>query len=288
VFGKLPNTTGWQPVLLGIFMWEVMFWPIVACVLLPWLLVYLGLHVVQRGIIFIDIAMAQLASLGICVAVLMQYEPESLAAYVIGVCVTLVGAAIFAITAKRATQVPQEAIIGIAYVVSAAAAILLLSRSPHGNEEIRNMLVGDITVVSPAEVWKCFAVFAAVGVLHFVLRKNFLLISFARDQAEKTGFRTRWWDFLFYASFGLVVTIFVRVAGVLLVFSYLIVPAVCAVTLARSISLRLLIGWAVSLVCGIGGLFFSYWWDLPSGAAIVCTFGALLILISGYALVRDA
>ena len=144
-------------------MWEVMFWPIMACVLLPWLLVYLGLHVVQRGIIFIDIAMAQMASLGICVAVLLQFEPESLMASVIGLAVTLIGAAVFSATGKRASQVPQEAIIGIAYVVAAAAAILLLSRSPHGNEEIRNMLVGDITVVSAPEVWKCFGLFAAVG-----------------------------------------------------------------------------------------------------------------------------
>jgi len=110
----------------------------------------------------------------------------------------------------------------------------------------------------------------------------------ASDVRERTWLRVRWWDFLFYAAFGLVVTSFVRIAGVLLVFSYLIVPAVCAVTLVRSIPLRLLIGWVVSLICGIGGLFFSYWWDLPSGAAIVCTFGALLILISCYALVRDA
>ena len=125
-----------------------MFWPIAACVLLPWLLVYLGLHVVQRGIIFIDIAMAQMASLGICVAVLLQFEPESLMASVMGLAVTRDWRGNFFRLSKRASQVPQEAIIGIAYVVAAAAAILLLSRSPHGNEEIRNMLVGDITVVS--------------------------------------------------------------------------------------------------------------------------------------------
>ena len=263
-----------------------MFWPIAACVLLPWLLVYLGLHVVQRGIIFIDIAMAQMASLGICVGVLLGFEPESLLSYVIGLGVTLVGAAIFSLTGKRASQVPQEAIIGINYVVAAAAAVLLLSRSAHGNEEIRNMLVGDITVVSAAEVWKCFAVFVAVGVVHFALRKNFLLVSFQRDQAYERGWNVRWWDFLFYATFGIVVTIFVRVAGVLLVFSYLIVPAVCAVTLARSIAPRLLIGWLISLIGGIGGLFLSFYWDFPSGAAIVCTFGALLILISLVALAR--
>jgi zinc/manganese transport system permease protein len=263
-----------------------MFWPIAACVLLPWLLVYLGLHVVQRGIIFIDIAMAQMASLGICVGVLLGYEPESLVAYALGLAVTLVGAAIFSITGKRGSQIPEEAIIGISYVVAAAAAVLLLSRSAHGNEEIRNMLVGDITVVSAPEVWKCFAVFLGVGVVHFALRKQFLLVSFQREEAYERGWRVRWWDFLFYATFGIVVTIFVRVAGVLLVFSYLIVPAVCGVSLARSIPTRLLVGWFISLIGGIGGLFLSFYWDLPSGAAIVCTFGVLLVLISIYTLLR--
>src|SRR6202022_4105314 len=142
------------------------------------------------------------------------------------------------------------------------------------------MLVGDITVVSAEEVWKCFAVFVAVGALHFALRKGFLLISFDRDAAYERGLRVRWRDFLFYASFGLVVTIFVRVAGVLLVFSYLIAPAVCAVILARSITKRLRIGSGIWLVGGVGGLFGSFYWDFPSGAAIVCAFGVLLVLVS--------
>ena len=267
-------------------MWEVMFWPIVACVLLPWLLVYLGLHVVQRGIIFIDIAMAQMASLGICVAVLLHLNLESWATFAIALGFTLVGAAIFSVTGKRTSHVPQEAVIGIAYVVAAAAAILLLSRAAEGDEEIKKMLVGDILLVSPYDVWKCFALFAAVGILHFVLRKSFLLVSFNRDRAYEQGLKVRWWDFLFYAAFGLVVTSFVRIAGVLLVFSYLIVPAVCGINLARKLGPRLLIGWIIALLGGVGGLLFSYWGDLPSGAAIVCTFGALLILISLFRAVR--
>src|SRR5207302_9975794 len=142
------------------------------------------------------------------------------------------------------------------------------------------MLIGNILLVSPREVWERFALFAAVGVFHFVFRKNFLLVSFDRDRAYEKGLSVRWWDFLFYAAFGLVVTSFVRIAGVLLVFSYLIVPAVCGINLAKRISHRLLIGWVIAWIGGIGGLFLSFWWDLPSGAAIVCTFGALLILIS--------
>jgi zinc/manganese transport system permease protein len=257
-----------------------MFWPIVACVLLPWLLVYLGLHVVQRGIIFIDIAMAQMASLGICVAVLFHLDLESWTTFGIALAFTLIGAAVFSVTGKRSSQIPQEAVIGISYVVAAAAAVLLLSRAAEGDEEIKNMLVGNILLVTPREVWERFALFVAVGIFHFVLRKNFLLVSFDRDGAYKKGLRVRWWDFLFYAVFGLVVTSFVRIAGVLLVFSYLIVPAVCGINLARRTGNRLFIGWVIALIGGIAGLFLSFWWDLPSGAAIVCTFGALLILIS--------
>src|SRR6266700_2431745 len=218
-----------------------MFWPIVACILLPWLLVYLGLHVVHRGLIFIDIAMAQMASLGICLAVLLHLDLQGWTTFGIALGFTLIGGTIFSATGKRSSQIPQE-------------------------------------------VWKCFALFVAVGVFHFVLRRNFLLVSFDRDGAYQKGLRVRWWDFLFYAVFGLVVTSFVRIAGVLLVFSYLIVPAVCGINLATRISHRLLIGWMIAWLGGIAGLFLSFWWDLPSGAAIVCTFGAILILISFSAL----
>ena len=261
-------------------MWEVMFWPIVACVLLPWLLVYLGLHVVQRGIIFIDIAMAQMASLGICVAVLLRLDLEGPAAFGIALGFTLIGAAIFSLAGKRASQIPQEAVIGISYVVAAAAAVLLLSRAAEGDEEIKNMLVGNILLVTPADVWKCFGLFAAVGVFHFALRKKFLLVSYDREAAYAQGLRVRWWDFLFYASFGFVVTGFVRIAGVLLVFSYLIVPAACGIHLAGSFARRLLIGWLVALIGGVAGLFFSFRWDLPSGAAIVCTLATMLVLVT--------
>ena len=211
-----------------------MFWPIVACVLLPWLLVYLGLHVVQRGIIFIDIAMAQMASLGICLAVLLRFEPESLMAFVIALGFTLLGAAIFSLTGKRASQVPQEAIIGIAYVVAAAAAVLLLSRSAarrRGNQEHARR---QYPVVSADRGLEMFRGFRRCRHGALCSAKKFLLVSFERDEAYERGWHVRWWDFLFYASFGFVVTIFVRIAGVLLVFSYLIVPAVCGVTVARS------------------------------------------------------
>ncbi|MEO6970959.1 MAG: metal ABC transporter permease, partial [Chthoniobacterales bacterium] len=205
---------------------------------------------------------------------------EGWPAFLIALGFTLVGAAVFSVTGKRASQIPQEAVIGISYVVAAAAAVLLLSRAAEGDEQIKQMLVGNILLVSPTDVWKCFGLFLFVGIVHFVLRRSFLLVSFDRDGAYERRLRVRWWDFFFYALFGLVVTSFVRIAGVLLVFSYLIVPAVCGINLARSLGKRLLIGWVVALLGGVAGLFLSFRWDLPSGAAIVCTFGALLIVIS--------
>lgn len=257
-----------------------MFWPLIACLLFPWLLVYLGTHVVQRGIIFIDIAMAQLASLGICVAVLFRMDLDGFAAFGIALGFTLIGAAVFSFTGKRSSKVPQEAVIGITYVVAAATAVLLLSRAAEGDEEIKNMLVGNILLVSKEDVWKAFALFVAVGIFHILVRKPMLLVSFAREQAFAQGLRVRWWDFMFYASFGLVVTSFVRIAGVLLIFTYLIVPAVCGLHLAGSFLKRLIVGWIIALIGGALGLFLSFHYDLPSGAAIVCTFGALLIVVT--------
>src|SRR5437773_2626129 len=185
-------------------MWEVLFWLIVACILLPWLLVYLGLHVVQRGIIFIDIAMAQMASLGICLAVLFHLDLQGCASFGIALGFTLIGGAIFSLTGKRSSQIPQEAVIGISYVVAAAAAVLLLSRSAEGDEEIKNMLVGNILLVTPGEVWKAFALFTVVGVVHGFLHRPLQLTSFDREAAYALGFGVRWWDCLFDALFGLV------------------------------------------------------------------------------------
>jgi zinc/manganese transport system permease protein len=267
-------------------MFEVMFWPLVAAIFLPVLLVYLGLHVVRRGIIFIDIAMAQMASLGICVGVLMHLDLESPQTLAIALGFTLVGAAIFAFTNKRASEIPQEAIIGISYVVAAAIAVLLLSRAAEGDEEIKNMLVGNILLVTPGEIARTAVLFLLVGIVHFVFRRRFLAVSFEREAARAEGVRLRAWDFLFYALFGVVVTSFVRIAGVLLVFSYLIVPAVSAVLLARRLSMRLVAGCIIALVGGVGGLFASFYADLPSGAAIVCCLGALLVLVAAVCTVR--
>src|ERR1035437_2075756 len=259
-------------------MWEVMMWPILACVLLPGLLVYLGMHVVRRGIIFIDIAMAQMASLGVCFAVMKHMDLDSTVTFWISLGFTLLAAALFALTGKRTGEVPQEATIGIAYVVAAAASVILLSYSTEGDEQIKNMLIGNILLVTKEEILRTLALFAGVGVFHWLARKRFMLLSFAPAEAAASGMRIKLWDFLFYATFGLVVTSFVQIVGVLLVFTYLIVPAVCGILTARRFGVRLAIGVVLSLVGGVTGLMVSFYKDLPSGAAIVCVFGVLLVL----------
>ena len=257
---------------------EIMKWPLLACLLLPGLLVYLGLHIVQREIIFVDLALAQVAALGTCVGILLHYEGGSWETYALSLGFTFVGAAIFTLTRTRNHHVPQEALIGIIYVVTAALGILLLSRSAEGNEELRRTLIGEVLLVTPAQVLRTFGLYVVIGVVHVIFRKKFFAISFEPDRALAEGWAIRWWDFLFYAMFGWVVTSFVQIGGVLLVFSFLIVPAVCANFLTEAFGAKLLIGWAVATVASVAGLYASYALDLPTGAAIVCTLGIALIL----------
>jgi zinc/manganese transport system permease protein len=257
---------------------DIMKWPLLACLLLPGLLVYLGLHIVRREIIFVDLALAQVAALGTCVGILLHYEASSWESYLLSLGFTFAGAAIFTMTRTRSHRVPQEALIGIVYVVTAALGILLLSRSPEGNEELRRTLIGEVLLVTREQVLRTFALYVVIGAIHFFCRKKIIAISFDPDRTEAEGILIHWWDFLFYAMFGWVVTSFVQIGGVLLVFSFLIVPAVCANFLADSLGARLLIGWATATLASMAGLYASYAFDLPTGAAIVCTLGAALIL----------
>jgi zinc/manganese transport system permease protein len=253
---------------------QIMKWPVLACLLLPPLLVYLGLHVVRREIIFVDLALAQVAALGSCVAVLLGHDAHDWQTFGWSLGFTVAGAVVFTLTRTKDHRVPQEALIGIVYVVAAAAGILLLSRSAHGDEELRRTLVGEILLVRPAEIVKTFAVFAVIGVAHYVFRRQFLALSYG---AESPCW-ARGWDFAFYLLFGLAVTSFVQIGGVLLTFSYLIVPAVGASFLTDAIGLRLLLGWLLATVASVGGLYGSYVFDLPTGAAVVCALGVALLL----------
>lgn len=267
--------------------WEVMKWPLAACLLFPPLLVYLGIHVVKREVIFVDLALAQVATLGTCVALLMGYHFDDRITFWISLAVTFVGAAFFSWSRSRKKgPVPQEAIIGITFVVAAAGVILLLSRVAGGKEELEHLLTGDILNVTKGEIGQRTLLFLALAGFYAAFHKRFVLISSDPEAAFNSGMRVRLWDFLFYAAFALVVVSFVRIAGVLLTFAYLIVPAVCGTMLAQAWMRRLVIGWGVAVIASLVGLWTSYQMDLPTGAAIVCATGVLLAIVSTVAALR--
>jgi zinc/manganese transport system permease protein len=260
---------------------ELMLRPFVACLILTGIHAYLGLHVIERGVIFVDLALAQVAAFGATAGFLWGFGLHSTASYLISLGFTFLGAAIFAVTRLRKPVVPQEALIGIVYAVAAAASILVLSRSPEGGEELKALLVGHLLFVEWPEIAKVSALYSVIGFVHWLARKPLLLISQDPERAFALGVRIRWWDFLFYATFGVVVTSSVEMAGVLLVFSFLIVPAACGVLLARTTGARLTVGWVTGTLTSMVGIVTSYARDLPTGATVVCAFGGCLILCAG-------
>ena len=257
--------------------------PFAASLILTGIHTYLGVHVVERGVIFVDLSLAQIAALGAAVALLLPGsagDPRSDFVYAVSLAFTFIGAAVFATIRVRHARIPQEAIIGICYAVASAAAILAMSKATSESEHLKDMLVGNILAVSWSEVGKTAALYAVIGSFHYVFRRQFLAISMDPAKAEADGVRVRFWDFLFYASFGFVVTSSVAIAGVLLVFCYLIVPSVGAMLFAEGIGRRLAIGWTMGTVVSALGIYLSLTLDLPTGATIVCTFGAVLVLMA--------
>ena len=258
----------------------LMWVPFLMCLVLTGIHAYLGLHVIAREVVFVDIALAQIAALGATAAFLWGYDLESWGSYVFGLSFTILGASVFALTRSRERRVSQEAVIGVVYAVSAAAAVLVADRTPHGAEHLRSMLVGSILAVGGTEVIKIACLYGVIGLFHWLCRRPFLLISTAPDKAYEDGWRVRRWDFLFYASFGVVVTSSVRIAGVLLVFSYLIVPTLAANLLGGSVAQRLAVAWGFGTFVSVVAMVASAILDLPTGATVVCAFGLILLVLA--------
>jgi zinc/manganese transport system permease protein len=257
---------------------QFMFAPFVACMILVAIHSYLGLHVIAREVIFVDLSLAQMAALGSVVALLYGVAPDSSTAFIFSLIFTCVGAALFALTRTRGKgRVPHEAIIGIVYVVASAAAILVADKAPRGAEALHDVMEGAIIWITWPTILEKSAAYAALGLLHFMLRRQFLKISFRPDEAEREGWRIRAWDFLFYVSFGVAVTISVPVAGVLLVFTMLVVPAVVAFLFTRDIRKMVLISWGTGALASLVGLYISYVGNFPTGPLIVCIYGLVLM-----------
>mgnify|MGYP001222821010 FL=1 len=256
--------------------------PFLACLVLSGMLIYLGLHVIARKVIFVDLALAQIAALGATYALTLGYDPndDTLTVSLFSLAFTFVGAGAFAIARMRKEKVPQEAFIGIIYAVASAGAILVLSKSATGGEELKHMLVGDILLVPLATVIQMAVLYVGIGIFHLIFRNIFLAISLDPEKAEAAGTNIRFWDLIFYMSFGVVIVKSVAIAGVLLVFSYLVVPAVIAQMFSDTVIGRLLLGWLVAIAASMLGIIWSFYADYPTGPAVVVMLGICLILAS--------
>jgi zinc/manganese transport system permease protein len=259
---------------------HIMALPFLACLILAGIHAYLGFHVIERQVIFVDLALAQIAVLGASLGLVAGYGMDSAQSYWLSLGFTVIGAAIFSLTRFKKQRIPHEAIIGIVYAVSAAALVMILSRSGEGDEHIKQALVGNILLVSMPEIKNIFWIYVIIGMFHFLCRRQFFLLSSAPDKAFQQGINVRLWDFLFYVSFGFVVTSSVKIAGVLLVFSFLVVPSVCAMLFSNDMRIRLLIGWSIGFLASVLGMAVSYVFDFPTGASVICVFGGVLILLA--------
>jgi zinc/manganese transport system permease protein len=259
-----------------------MLWPLAACLVLTGIHVYLGVHVIARKVIFVDLALAQIAALGTVVGVLMGYEvgKDTNALYLYSLTFTIFGAFLFSVTRMRGEKVPHEAIIGIVYAVTFASTILVLSKSALGPQELDHIIKGELLWVQSHVVIKTAIIYALVGLFHFIFRKRFMAISFDPALAEASGTNVRFWDFLFYMSFGFVITSSVAIAGVFLVFSYLVIPSVAAMLLSDKLSTRLTIGWIGGSIISFIGVKISYNTGLPTSPVIVVIL-ALGLIVSG-------
>jgi zinc/manganese transport system permease protein len=229
---------------------------------------YFGIQVLARKVIFVDLALAQIAALGATVAFMLGHPSQSAAAYGYSLCFTLLAALILAFTRSWSNRIPQEALIGVIYVVAAAAAIVLIDRAPQGAEHLKQILTGNILTSGVSDLYGIVPLYIAIGLLHFSLRHRL-----AGGEGQS------WiWEFVFYATFGVVVTSSVALAGVLLVFSFLIMPAAIGVLYADTLGRQLALGWSTGTLASVAGLAISFAFDLPTGAAMVCTFGAALAL----------
>lgn len=256
---------------------ELMLPPFVACMILVAIHSYLGLHVIAREVIFVDLSLAQMAALGTTTGLLVGVAPGSGTAQLFALAFVVLGAAMFAATRTHEKgRVPQEAIIGIVYVVASAAALLVADKAPRGADAIKDVLVGTILWVTWPTIARLAAAYAVLGAILFILRKRFETISFDEKAAAAKGWRLRWWDFWFYCIFGIVITFSVPLGGVLLVFSFLVVPAVTAFLFTRNPMRLTVIAFCTGAVASALGLWVSYQSDLPTGPTIVCSYSVVL------------
>lgn len=259
-------------------MLEIMLPAFIECLILVGIHSYLGIHVIKRGIIFVDLALAQMAAFGTIVAFIFHYQPDSGIAFIFSLIAAVIGAFIFSMLKQKKSEIPLEAGIGVTYAIFSAATILLIDKAPHGGEHIQEILTGSLLWVQWKMIVIVAIVYTVVGIFHYIFRARFIAISEDSEAAAKSGINVRLWDFLFYLSFGVVITLSVRTAGVLLVFVFLIAPSLFTMLVASGWRNRLIIGWIMGTAVSLVGLILSYKFDLPTGPSVVIVYGLVLFL----------
>jgi len=247
-----------------------------ATLVLAGLHAYLGFHVVRRGVLFVDLALAQMAALGVAIALVLGREPEDPATFAMALAMTFLGAMLFSWLRGRSRNVPLEAFIGIVFATAQAASFLLLEKSPSGAEHLKETLVGSLFTIDPKVIVRVALLYAGIAILHVLLRKPFFEITNDVRGATARGRKVFLWDFLFYATFGLVVTLSVQIAGVLLVFGLLVIPAAAGLIATSRTGAALAIGWVFGFVAGVVGLLISVQADLPAAPSILVTLTGML------------
>jgi len=251
--------------------------PAAACLIFSGVFTYFGCHVLKREIIFVDIALAQLAALGVTLSDVFEHQHSEIEVLLFSLLAVLAGAAFFSYTQRFTTRIPQEASIGIVYVVGASVALLIASQSAHGAEHLRDILNGSILWVTWPRVMTLLFVVALVAIPHWIYRDQFwkLSVQYRQKVKDRSGYL---WDFLFYLTLGLVIVISVKTAGIFLIFTFLIVPAVVGALFSSRFKPQLIIGSMVSVATSLVGLVLSFNLDLPTGATLACCFGLVFFV----------
>ncbi len=259
---------------------NIMAAPFAECLVLVGIHAYLGIHVLKRRIIFVDLALAQIAALGTTVGILFGIvDTNSVASFGMAMGFTFVGAGVFAISRMRNRRIPQEAVIGLVYAITAAVAVLVVGKI-RGVEHLVNVTHGRLLWVQWSEVGVAAVAYLLIGVVHFIFRKRFFQISEDPDGAFKTGVNVRLWDFFFYMTFGYVISFSVPVAGVLLVFVFLVAPAIISMMVSNQFKVQLAVGWISGTIVCVLGIYLSWTMDTPSGPTVVATYAAVLLFIA--------
>jgi zinc/manganese transport system permease protein len=261
---------------------------LIASLVLAGIHAYLGFHIVRRGVIFVDLALAQMAALGVAVSLVFNVHESDLLTYALALGMTFVGAAAFAwLRGQERRNVPLEAFIGIVFATAQAAVFLVLEKSPSGPEHLKETLAGSLFTVDPRHVLDTAILYTVIGVAHFLLRKPFFEITNDPRGAEARGRRLFWWDLVFYAMFGFVVTSSVQIAGVLLVFGYLVIPAVAGLLATQRTGVALAVGWAFGFLGSCLGLLGSIQFDLPAAPSILVSLTVLLVVVGAVQALRQ-